>query len=84
MDGIVPKSLNREHKRASMARRQRRYRARRKAGRMVVPVELDLSTLALLIEHRIATEAQVDAACTQEGRKVLGDAIGAFFTRNAP
>jgi hypothetical protein len=82
MDGIGPKSLNREHKRASMTRRRRRYRARRKAGRMVVPEELDLSTLALLIEHRIATEAQVDAPCTQEGR--LGDAIGAFFTRNAP
>ncbi|MGY8681099.1 hypothetical protein Q2941_25325 [Bradyrhizobium sp. UFLA05-153] len=66
-----------------LAERRRRYKARLKQGRMVVPVEVDGPILDLLLRVGIASEAQVAAACTQEGKQILGEAIAAFFRRSA-
>jgi hypothetical protein len=80
---LTPKSLDKEHKRASLRRRRRRYRERLKRGACVAPVELDGPIIALLVRVGIATEAQVAADTTQVGRRELGAAIAAFFRRNA-
>jgi hypothetical protein len=63
--------------------RRERYRERLRQGKIVLPLEVDAAVLDLFVRERIATEAQVIGARTPEGRKVLGEAIGAWFRRNA-
>lgn len=65
-----------------MKLRRQRYKVRLYQGRMVVPLELCPAILDLLVRHGIATPAQVDAACTPEGKMVLGQAIAAWFRRS--
>lgn len=63
--------------------RRKRYHERLRKGRFVLLLEVDATVLALFIRVGIATPAQVDGARSREGREVLGEAIGAWFRRNA-
>jgi hypothetical protein len=79
---VAPKPLKIGQK-ASLEARRKRYRARLRAGRMVLPLEVDPPVLELFIRERIATESQVAGARSQLGKRVLGQAISAWFRRSA-